>query len=175
VKKILALAVLAGALSSCVVSVGVTPAALTGVGLSAHFQSTGNSSQYYICGNKNDEVQVNIGYTGNFTSYKVVFVGITDPNSSLTKGPYSFSSSNGDTSSSIIRVIPITTDDPKPSAGVVRTQAVIVTPVPPQSGNNLGFGSFKARVEMTGSNGVVTLGSAQEVRVLSNTNSLCNP
>ena len=181
-KKILALAALAGALSSCVISIeggGSTPVALTGVGLSAKFQSTGNTSQYYICGNKTDEVQLNISYTGNFTSYKVVFVGVTarDPNfpesnPDLVKGPFSFSTANGDTSASIIRVIPITTNDVKPNA-VVRTQAVIVTPIPPQSGNELGIGAFRARVEMTGSNGVVTLTSAQEVRVLSNTNSNC--
>jgi hypothetical protein len=174
-KKILALAALAGAFSSCVVVTTVpTTAQLNGAAISARFQSTGNGSEYYICGNRDETVSVSINYSGSFSSYRIVFVGELNPGTTLVKGPFTFDAANGDTSTSITRNVVISQNDVKPTETMFKPQAVIVTPtpVPPQT-TGVGLGSFRARVEMIDSNGTLTATSTGYIKVLGNGNSNC--
>jgi hypothetical protein len=174
-KKILAMAGLAAALSGCIVIVDTTTSAkLNATAISARLQSTGNGAEYYICGNKEETVSVSLNYTGTFTSYRIVFVGELNPGNTLVKGPFQFDAANGDTSSSIIRNVVIGKDDVKPTAIGAKPQAVVVTPVPvPPQTTGVGLGSFKARVEMIDSNGTLTATSSGFIKVLGETNSNC--
>ncbi|MBC6435791.1 hypothetical protein FM036_41860 [Nostoc sp. HG1] len=175
-KKILALAVLAGALSSCVVSVGVTTApSVSGVSVSSRFVNNANANEFYICGDRNEEVSVATTYSGSFDSFTITLVGELNPDVKLSYGPFFFNSAGeGDTSGTVIRRLLIKTTDIKPSdIGSVSPQAVIVTPkpVPPQSG--AGLGSFSAEVRMTNSAGTTTVKSAGKVKVFGNNNPEC--
>ena len=175
-KKILALAVLAGALSSCVVSVGVTtPPSISGVSVSSRFVNNANGNEFYICGNRSEEVSVATTYSGSFDSFTVTLVGELNPGVKLSYGPFYFdSATEGDTSGTAIRRLLITTKDIVPTdSDRVTPQAVIVTPkpVPPQS--NAGLGSFSAEVRMTNSAGTTTVKSVGKVKVFGNNNPEC--
>jgi hypothetical protein len=175
-KKILGLGLLALAFSGCVVIVDQVDATLTGASVSARFQSTGNGNEYYICGNRNETISVTATYTGTFTSFRISLVGELNPGTTLEYGPFAFSSAEGDTSTTVTRRLNITTNDVKPTdMNGVKTQAVTVTPapVPPQSGNNLGVGAFRAVVKMTDDFGTTSQTSSGIVRVLGNNNAQC--
>jgi hypothetical protein len=175
-KKILALAALAGVFSSCVgvVVVGPTSAQLNSASLSARFQSTANGNEYYICGNRDEVVSVSINYTGSFNSYRIVFIGQLNPGQNqLVKGPFPFDATNGDTSTSIIRRVTIAQTDVKPTESTVKPQAVIVTPTPVPPQTDAGLGGFQARVEMLDSNGTLTATSTGYIKVLGNGNANC--
>ena len=173
---------MAGALSSCVVSVGVvTQPSISGVSVSSRFVNNGNGNEFYICGNRDEEVSVAVTYSGSFDTFRIDLVGqLNDGNNGTTRtalsyGPFSFNStSEGDTSGTVIRRLSIKTTDPKPTeAGRATTQAVIVTPkpIPPQS--NTGLGAFFAEVRMTNSAGTTTVKSAGVVKVLGGNNPEC--
>ena len=181
-KKILALAVIAGALSSCAVSidVGTTKPNATGASVASRFVNQSNGNEYYICGNRNEDVYVSATYSGTYSSYTITLVGELNNkpgDATLSYGPFTFNADN-DLSGSIIRRLAITTNDIKPSeAGTVKPLAVIVTPapapIPPQTGNALGIGAFRAQVTFTNSAGSSTVVSGNLVRVLGNNNAQC--
>ena len=177
-KKILALAALAGALSGCIITVeggGTVKPTISGVSVSSRFVNNGNGNEFYICGNRNEEVSVAATYSGSFSSFTITLVGELNPDKTLSYPAFSFDSvGQGDTSGTVIRRVPITTNDIKPTdASRVTTQAVIVTPkpIPPQS--NTGLGAFFAEVKMTNSAGTTTVRSAGVIRVLGENNAEC--
>jgi hypothetical protein len=175
-KKILALAVLAGALSSCVVSVGVTTApSISGVSVSSSFVNNGNGNEFYICGNRDEVVSVATTYSGSFDSFTVNLVGQLNPDTKLSYGPFTFNSATeGDTSGTVIRRLSIKTTDIKPTdSGRVSTQAVIVTPKPIAPQPNTGLGAFFAEVRMTNSAGATTVKSVGVIKVLGGNNPEC--
>ena len=151
------------------------PVAVNSVNLAAPFQNDSNGKEFYICGNRDENVAVTIGYSGAFTSYRLVFTGELNPSQQLVKGPFTFDATNGDTSTSITREVTIGVDEVKPTRGGVYPQAVIVTPIPPQSGSDVGLGGFRVRVEMTDATGTVSKTSSAIIRVLGNSNSRCLP
>jgi hypothetical protein len=158
-KKILAMAGLAAALSGCVVIVdpGNSPANPTTVSLTSSKYQNANGTEYYICGNQNNTLQVSFSYTGESQGLPRF-------------GPYQFSTANGDTSTAVSRSITLTTNDIKPFKDRLTTQAVVVTPVP----SDYGLGSFTAKVFLTGTDGTTnSLSSSQKVKVLTDKSSLC--
>ncbi len=178
-KKILALAALAGALSGCIITVegGTTKPNATGASVASRFVNQNSGSEYYICGNRNEDVYVSATYSGTYSSYTITLVGELNSNTTLSYEPFTFTADN-DLSGSIIRRLAITTNDIKPSeAGTVKPLAVIVTPaptpIPPQTGNALGIGAFRAQVTFTNSAGSSTVVSGNLVRVLGNNNAQC--
>ncbi len=183
-KKILALAALAGALSGCIITVeggGTVKPNATGASVASRFvNSQSNGSEYYICGNRNEDVYVSATYSGSYSSYTITLVGELNNkpgDATLSYGPFTFTADN-DLSGSIIRRLAITTNDIKPSeAGTVKPLAVIVTPkpteIPQQTGSALGIGAFRAQVTFTNSAGSSTVTSGNLVRVLGNNNAQC--
>ena len=157
----------------------IAPVVLKSASATAQFQNNVNTDEYYICGNRDQTVTVNFNYSGEFTTYRIIFSGELNPNAELIKGPFTFDSSNGDTSTAVSRKVVIATTDIKPSTVGVRPQAVTVTPVvtttpiPPQTGSDLGLGAFRSKVELTGINGVVSASSTSVVRVLGSSNKNC--
>jgi hypothetical protein len=175
-KRLFGLAGLALALSGCLIIVEDSNSTLNSAAISARFQSTGNSNEFYICGNRNENVFVTASYTGTFSSFRISLVGELNPGTTLEYGPFAFNSAEGDTSTTVTRQLAITTSDIKPTeAGGAKTQAVVVTPtpIPPQTGNELGLGAFRAVVKMTDSFGNEEKTSSGIVRVLGNNNAQC--
>ena len=166
--------VLGSSNSNCNPPVVVTPK-ISNVSVASRFVNSANSNEFYICGNRDEEVSVAVTYAGSFNSFTIDLVGQLNPSSKLSYGPFTFNSAaEGDTSGTVIRRLSIKTSDIKPSgASRVSTQAVIVTPkpIPPQS--NTGLGAFFAEIKMTNSAGTTTVRSAGVMRVLGNNNPEC--
>lgn len=158
----------------CNPPVVVTPK-ISSVSISSRFVNNANSSEFFICGNRNEEASVAVSYSGSFDSFTIDLVGELNPSAKLSYGPFSFNSaSEGDTSGTVIRRLLIKTTDIKPTdAGRVTTQAVIVTPTPIPPQPSTGLGAFFAEVKMTNSAGTTTVKSAGVIRVLGNNNSQC--
>jgi hypothetical protein len=174
-KRLLGLAGLAVALSGCLIIIDDSNATLNGAAISARFQNNQNNNEFYICGNRNEDVFVTATYTGTFTSFRISLVGELNPGTTLEYGPFTFNASEGDTSTTVTRRLAITTNDIKPTDARLKTQAVVVTPtpIPPQTGNELGLGAFRAKVTMTDSFGNEQQTSSGIVRVLGNSNAQC--
>ena len=179
-KKILALAVLAGALSGCIITIdgGVTTPTISNVSLASRFVRNDNGGEFYICGNKEETVSVSIDYSGSLSSFRIDLVGELNPGKDTLKyGTFNFGEpGEGDTSGNVTRRLVIKTSDIKPNASEgARTQAVIVTPVPipAPASNEVGIGGIFAEVTMTSSTGSVTKKSSAVVRLLTEASSRC--
>ena len=141
-KKILALAVLTGALSSCMASVQVTLNAgissNTIGGAYAYDETVGSGTvrNTYTCTDRNTQVEISFNWTGNLKEYAFEFYGQTNagPDATYPRYPavgfYQVSSRSGVNfaNKSVTEFLDYNADQVHPFR--VTTQAVIVTPKP---------------------------------------------
>ena len=135
-KKILALAVLAGALSSCVISVEgnpVVPPTITTASViirNANGVSQTDANGAFACQGKANTLDLSFNWTGALNEYAVKSVGATNPNSSYrdpSNGSFYQATGLNFTANSGIYKTLFTDQNVFPFKGAVSTQAVVVT------------------------------------------------
>ena len=138
-KKILALAVLASALSSCVVSVGVNPPppTVTFSNLSIRTETVVNgTSTYVICNGENNNVSLGFKYAGNLSQWRFRFLGNSNGVNAtrpVNDGAFTLNPSSGNFTTdpadptSISATVVFGPLDVTPLTDGIGTQAVVVT------------------------------------------------
>ena len=180
-KKILALAVLAGALSGCIITVeGSTgPSSVASASFIASYYDNGAPSQYLICGNKDNYVRVNFNWSGSLAGYRVEFYGKNNPDVVVgfpsTTGFFALPRADVNESTKVgSETILYAGSEIHPTNGTVRPQAVIVTPAPVTNPSTNPLGATRIRILAKGTDGsVTTFNLAGELGILTNANSQC--
>jgi hypothetical protein len=152
-KRLFGLAGLALALSGCLVIVEDPTAqgSFTGGSFRSEYSNVGES-QYYVCGNKSTFVDVSFSWTGDLKEYALEFYGKSNPNTVVRSPSSGFFQVSGRPGISVESKTGVETflffqnpNDPNDPANVIRplsdnlrTQAVVVTPIPNPTINTLG-------------------------------------